>query len=85
MSRKAEQDLIKEFGKEMQGKLDVHSKKGRMGWKDKDVPDLWDELYDEVLELQEALRIGRKRAIQKECADVANICMFIYDKTKQKK
>lgn len=77
-----EQELIKEFGKEMQGKLNVRSKKGRLGWRSKDIEDIVTWLHEEVHELVMAIRNEPEENIRKECADVANICLFIWDKTR---
>jgi len=76
-----EKKLIKEFGREMQGKLDARSSKGRLGWRDKDIDTLLKWLEDEAFELVKAVGEEPEENIRKECADVANVAMMIWDKT----
>jgi len=78
--RQEEQSIIKEFGKEMQGKLDFHSDKGRLGWRDKDIEIMVKWLDNEVKELNDALSESPEN-LRKECADVANVAMMIWDST----
>ena len=82
--KQQEQELIKEFGKEMQGKMDARSKKGRLGWRENSLKDLSYLLYRELAELEREIwkKKQSKRAIQKECADVANFAMMMWDTAK---
>lgn len=49
----------------------------RDGYKDKSTWWLWAKMQEEITELQEALRQDDRAAITEECADVANVAMFI--------
>lgn len=42
--------------------------------------ELLDRLEDEVIELKDALLMNNYEQSQKECADIANYAMMIYDK-----
>ena len=72
---------IEEFSVHMKHKLLVHKAKGgteRLG-----ADELLKLLLDEVKELQEALEDGKKKdVVISECADVANMAMFITTKLK---
>ena len=82
-TRKDEQKVIAQFGKEMQAKLDVRDYKGRLGWREKNIGVLYAFLEDEMTELREA--IFYKKDIKGEAVDVANSAMFIYDIIGRKK
>lgn len=79
--RQEEQSIIKEFGKEMQGKLDVHSGKGRLGFRFWNQEKLLELLETEIDELRHEVIHNDSEAIRKECADVANFAMMIWDST----
>lgn len=78
MSRQDEQKLIREFGELMQQKLDERSHKGRLGWRNKDINTLLQWLDEEVAELKLELKRNPEEA-KRECADIANVAMFIND------
>jgi len=83
----------------MEAALREHDeKKGEAGWRDADPRVLFTLLEREVAELKAALWAAQqaqlygpvgtdlgptRRAVQKECADVANFAMFLYDLVEQ--
>lgn len=80
---------VLEFAKLMQYKLDKNKfkdcetmnpkNKGRT-WHQCSINWLLTRLYDEVVELNDAVNEGKPNdEIQKECADVANFAMMIFD------
>jgi len=85
MSREKEQQLIKDFGKLMQQKLDERSSKGRLGWRKQDLETLFSWLTEEVGELEEVLQFNpiNPEEVMRECADIANVAMFIWDSPKK--
>lgn len=78
--RDEEEKTIRLFGRGMKEKLDARSiKYGKMGWRGKSAIELLDWLEDEVKELRQATFGESDENIKKECADVANVAMFIWD------
>ncbi len=72
---------IAEFNVHMTHKLLVHKAKGGVGRLESE--EILDLLLDEVKELQQAFIDGKsKEAKIAECADVANMAMFIATKLK---
>ncbi len=74
-------DEIEDFTLHMQHKLLVHKHKG--GFERVSLEDLVHMLDDEVAELKEALT--NPPTVIAECADVANIAMFIATKIQNRK
>ena len=80
---------VLEFAKLMQYKLDKNkfkeSKMMNLGnegrtWHQCSTDWLLTRIYDELVELNDALNEGKSNVeIQKECADVANFAMMIFD------
>lgn len=86
--KQQEQTLIEAFGKEMQKKLDKRSNKGRLGWRKKDIINLYKLLLGEVRELLEAVSKSEGKSskeIRDEAIDVANFAMMIWDKASKNK
>ena len=83
MSRDKEISLITRFGQLMQQKLDERSHKGRLGWRHKGIEEMLGWLKEEAEELLIEIETNPEEA-QRECADVANIAMFIWDKLNTK-
>ena len=80
---------VLKFAKMMQYKLDKNkfkeSKEMNLGsegrtWHQCSITWLLTRLYDELVELNDAINEGKpNEEIQKECADVANFAMMIFD------
>jgi len=69
---------MKRFIQAMKFKLYVHRAKGKFDWKSNEM--LLDQLEAEVVELRNAVKLGKKESIISEAADVANFAYFIADK-----
>lgn len=67
---------VKAFGTAMVYKLGLHRNKGH--WSGKSDKELLEHLRDEVRELEDACRTGKREDIASEAADVANLSMMIY-------
>jgi NTP pyrophosphatase (non-canonical NTP hydrolase) len=70
---------VKRFAEVMERKLQENDHKG--GWRGEHPAWLLGRLLEEISELEEALRQANRRAIERECADIANFAMMIADQT----
>ncbi|MHA2274246.1 MAG: pyrophosphohydrolase domain-containing protein [Candidatus Kariarchaeaceae archaeon] len=77
--------LIDWFAERMAWKLQLNSHK-RDSYKDMNISWLRDKLSEEIKELDEAVLTTNNKAheIIDECADVANVVMFIADKYRRR-
>ena len=90
LDRKAEQQLIKNFGKVQQAKLNLRSDKGRLGWRSLELEELLQWLKLEVEELENEIPLvlntrkdGWEERAMDEAIDCANLSMMIWDKVNE--
>jgi len=68
---------LKRFADYMEGILKANDHKG--GWDQEDNDYLLNYLMGEVEELRQAVEIGDEGRIRKECSDVANLAMMLFN------
>jgi len=77
--------IVMEFARAMEHKLSENKHKGdQEGWRSEGFPFLLHCIDIERRELIESIKQDSLEEGQKECADIANFAMMIYDKLEQK-
>jgi NTP pyrophosphatase (non-canonical NTP hydrolase) len=70
-------ESVERFSFVMEERLRANDHKGQWGWEDEDPLWLLDRLKQETQELEEAMDLGDRAAVEHEAADVANFAMMI--------
>lgn len=72
--------IISDFNKDMMEKLVKNQHKAH--WNTMSKSQILRRIMDETEELAEAIILGDKKEIIRECADIANFCLFMVDNIK---